>query len=156
MLFAKVQSSAQASLPVGKPYRSRRKTHTHTPLPIMGTLAPGGGLCLSSQLPWETGLWRKCSKATAGVRDWWERALVLFCPLTFDLDRMKGNPTLHLRKSDSSSSQEMPISSWKKIKSINRWASCRKTDVWAKAQGTIRHFCWQLVTFPSPVLHFEE
>lgn len=32
-------------------------------------------------------------------------------PLTFDLDLMKGNPTLHLRKSDSSSSQEMPISS---------------------------------------------
>lgn len=36
------------------------------------------------------------------------------CPisaLTFDFDLMKGNPTLHLRKSDSSSSQEMPISS---------------------------------------------
>lgn len=48
---------------------------------------------------------------------WWEglgpcyeiRASSL--PLTFDFDLMKGNPTLHLRKSDSSSSQEMPISS---------------------------------------------
>lgn len=40
----------------------------------------------------------------------WEGS-ALYLPLTFDLDLMKGNPTLHLRKSDSSSSQEMPISS---------------------------------------------
>lgn len=35
---------------------------------------------------------------------------------TVDLDLMKGNPTLHLRKSDSSNSQAMPSSSCKKIK----------------------------------------
>lgn len=50
------------------------------------------------------------------------------CPssaLTFDFDLMKGNPTLHLRKSDSSSSQEMPISSYK-TETTNIWTGFRE------------------------------
>jgi len=40
--------------------------------------------------------------------------------ITLDFDLMKGNPTLHLRKSDSSNSQAMASSSCKKIKKTKR------------------------------------
>ena len=92
------------------------------------------GLGWPPRLLWEAGVWRK-PQGGSWQSQWlmgWAggccQESVPSLPLTFDFDLMKGNPTLHLRKSNSSSSQEMPISSWK-TKSINRWAGCTKTVV---------------------------
>lgn len=104
---------------------SKRKFPRPQPLgvPQEQTAVTGARLCPAGPQPpqllqeemSEGGRWR-----SRGRGCWSAPSL----PLTCDLDLMKGNPTLHLRKSDSSSSQEMPMSSCKR-KGISRWAAAQ-------------------------------
>lgn len=81
----------------------------------MGVAPPRQGFAGYSSCRGRQGCGGNLGEVAGRVSGQWEGPGACFqgsaLSLTFDFDLMKGNPTLHLRKSDSSSSQEMPISS---------------------------------------------